>query len=114
MGVAYYANYLAWFEVGRANHLRKNGMSYRELESQSLYLPVVEAHCRYIKSARYDDLLLITTRASLPNRARVHFEYEIHRVDDGELLATGITDHVAVDVQRKPRRLPEEIARLLR
>lgn len=113
MGVAYYANYFAWFEVGRADHLRQKGMSYRELESQSLYLPVVDAHCRYIKPAHYDDLLRVTTRAHMPNRARVHFEYEIHREEDGDLLATGTTFHVAIGEHRKPRRLPEEIARLL-
>lgn len=113
MGVVYYANYFAWFEVGRADHLRQKGMSYRELESQSLYLPVVDAQCRYIKPAHYDDLLQITTKAHMPNRARVHFEYEIHRLEDGDLLAAGTTHHVAIGDHRKPRRLPVEIARLL-
>jgi len=114
MGVAYYANYFAWFEVGRANHLRQKGMSYKELESQSVFLPVVDAHCRYIKPALYDDLLQITTRAHIPNGARVHFEYEIHRGEGGELIATGTTHHVAIGDHRKPRRLPKEIARLLK
>jgi acyl-CoA thioester hydrolase len=113
MGVVYYANYLAWFEVGRANHLRDKGMTYREIEKRQLFLPVVEAHCRYVKPAHYDDLLEITTRATLPNRARVHFEYEIRKVEGGELLATGSTHHVAVDTRRKPRRLPEDVTKLL-
>jgi acyl-CoA thioester hydrolase len=114
MGVAYYANYLAWFEVGRANHLREKGMSYRELESEAFFLPVIEAHCRYLKPARYDDLLQITTRVNLPNRVRVHFEYEIHRVEDGELLASGTTRHVTIDANQRPRRLPEKVTRLLK
>ena len=113
MGVAYYANYLGWFEVGRSDHLRQKGMTYKELEDQSFFLPVVEARCSYVKPARYDDLLQITTRATLPNRIRVHFDYEIHRVEDGELLATGETHHVAVDTHHKPRRLPEKVVRLL-
>lgn len=114
MGVVYYANYLAWFEVGRSNHLRDKGMTYREIEKRQLFLPVVEAHCRYVKPAHYDDVLEITTRATLPNRARVHFEYEIRRVEGGDLLATGSTQHVAVNTDRKPRRLPEDVTALLK
>jgi acyl-CoA thioester hydrolase len=114
MGVAYYANYLAWFEVGRANHMRGKGMTYRELESREIFLPVVEAHCRYLKPARYDDLLDVTTKATMPNKVRVHFDYEIRRAEDGELLATGTTQHVSVDTNHKPRRLPESVTRLLK
>jgi acyl-CoA thioester hydrolase len=113
MGVAYYANYLAWFEVGRAHHMREQGMSYRELESEDIFLPVVEAHCRYVKPARYDDLLEITTFANVPNRVRIHFDYEIRRAEDGELLARGTTHHVSVDTRHKPKRLPENVTRLL-
>lgn len=113
MGVVYYANYFAWFEVGRSDLLRQRGMSYRELESQGVILPVVEAQCRYVKSARYDDLLRITTRSTPSSRVRIHFDYEIHRAEDEELLATGTTDHVAVDSRGKPRRLPEKVMRIL-
>lgn len=117
MRVAYYAHYLNWFEVGRSNLLRESGVSYREVESQGVFLPVVEAHCCYLKPARYDDLLRIITKVSQPKRARLLFEYEIHRIGpqrDNELLATGNTVHVAVDQQGKPMRLPERLARLVR
>jgi acyl-CoA thioester hydrolase len=114
MRVAYYAHYLNWFEVGRSNLLRQLGMSYREIERQSVFLPVVESHCRYLNPARYDDLLRITTNVSRPTRARLLFEYQIHRVEDEELLATGTTIHVAVDERGKPRRLPGRLSRLIR
>ena len=61
MGFAYYANYLRWFEVGRAEMLRSLGTSYRDVEAEGIALPVVEARCRYLKPARYDDLLAIET-----------------------------------------------------
>ena len=117
MRVVYYTHYLNWFEVGRSNLLRESGVSYREVESQGVFLTVVEAHCRYLKPARYDDLLRIITKVSQPKRARLLFEYEIHRIRpqrDNELLATGNTVHVAVDQQGKPMRLPERLARLVR
>jgi len=113
MRVAYYAHYLNWFEVGRSHLLREIGMSYREIEGEALFLPVVEAHCRYWKPARYDDLLRITTKLSPPKGARLLFEYEIHRADDEQLLASGSTVHVAVDERGKPKRLPAALTRLV-
>ena len=113
MRVAYYAHYLNWFEVGRSHLLRELGMSYRKIEREAVFLPVVESHCLYLRPARYDDLLRVTTRVSRPKGARLLFEYEIHRADDEELLATGSTVHVAVDEHGKPRRLPDDLARLI-
>ena len=48
MGVAYYANYLVWFEVGRSQYCRDCGFSYRDMERESgLFMIVAEARCRY-------------------------------------------------------------------
>src|SRR6185437_3662601 len=33
MGVVYYANYFIWFEVGRVEHLRTRGISYKDMEN---------------------------------------------------------------------------------
>ncbi len=113
MGVAYYAHYLNWFEVGRSDLLRRLGMSYRDMEAQSVFLPVVEAHCRYLQSARYDDLLRVTTRLAKSDSRRLNFEYAVHRVGDEVLLATGQTLHIPIDASGKPRRLPGAWLRLL-
>jgi acyl-CoA thioester hydrolase len=114
MGVVYYGNYLTWFEVGRTDLLRQLGESYREIEeNERIQLPVVEAHCRYHKPARYDDLVDIVTRASRPSRARVQFDYELSRADDGVLLASGSTLHVAVGRNGRPCRLPRKLEELL-
>ncbi len=114
MGVVYYANYLTWFEVGRTDLLRQLGRSYREIEeNERIHLPVVEAHCRYHKPARYDDLVDIVTRASRPSRARLQFDYELSRTQDGVLLASGSTLHVAVGRDGRPCRLPRNLQELL-
>ncbi len=114
MGVVYYGNYLTWFEVGRTDLLRQLGQSYREIEeNDGIRLPVVEAHCRYHKPARYDDLVDIVTRASRPSRALVQFDYELSRAEDGVLLASGSTLHVAVGRDGKPCRLPQKLTGLL-
>ena len=34
MGVAYYANYLVWMEVGRVEYCRAAGFRYRDMEAE--------------------------------------------------------------------------------
>lgn len=112
MGVAYHGNYFAWFEVGRADLLRSQGVTYKELEAQDLRLPVIEAQARFVRPALYDDMLEIRTQVAALSGARVTFAYEVRRGDDG-VLATGTTSHAAVDGRGRPRRLPELLRRLL-
>ena len=114
MGVAYYGNYFVWFEVGRCELLRAIGGSYRDLEDQGVMLPVIEAHCQFHDSARYDDELEIATTGSLLSPVRVEFRYDIARRADRTSLAAGKTVHAAVDLDGRPRRLPVEIQAVLR
>jgi acyl-CoA thioester hydrolase len=107
MGVVYYANYFVWFEVGRTDLLRLSGWTYREMEADGYALPVVEAHCEYRQSAKYDDAIEVRTRGALVSPVRIRFEYEIVRTTGEVLLADGHTVHVALGVNGKPRRLPD-------
>lgn len=111
MGQAYYGNYLKWFEVGRAEWFRNCGMSYRQLEETGIFLPVIEAHCRYLKPAYYDDILRITTEFHFAGPARLRFDYRIKR--DEELLAKGFTIHVCVNSDRKVTKPPDYLKALL-
>jgi acyl-CoA thioester hydrolase len=113
MGVVYYANYLVWFEVGRTEWLRATGWSYREMEADGVALPVIEAHCEYRQSARYDDEIEILTRASLLTPVRVRFDYDILRARDQALTALGYTVHAALDPGGRPCRLPDRVRGLL-
>ena len=114
MGFAYYANYLAWFEVGRCEWLRSLGWSYRDLEVQDgIMLPVIEAHCEYRQPARYDDELLIRARGELASAVRIRFIYEVVRAADGATLAEGRTVHCATDRGGRPKRLPAHVRALL-
>ncbi len=113
MGVAYYANYFVWFEVGRCELLRTLGGSYSQLEETGLMLPVIEAHCEYRMPARYDDALTIKTEGSLKSRARVTFSYEVTRQTTNDLLASGTTVHAATDPRGRPQRVPPTLQALL-
>ncbi|MBN1900566.1 acyl-CoA thioesterase [Candidatus Sumerlaeota bacterium] len=93
MGYAYYANYLVWFEMGRAELLRQSGHTYDEFEEQGYILPVVRCVCEYRKPARYDDLIRIRTKISRMTPVTIIFEYEISGEKTGEILARGETKH---------------------
>jgi acyl-CoA thioester hydrolase len=114
MGIAYYANYLVWFEVGRTEWLRDSGSTYRELEQAGVLLPVVEAHCEYRRPARYDDEIEVSTTASLLTHVRLRFDYEVWRLGEDTPLATGYTVHASLDPAGRPCRLPPPVREMLR
>jgi acyl-CoA thioester hydrolase len=113
MGVAYYANYLIWFEVGRTEWLRDTGWTYREMEHDGVSLPVIEAHCEYRQPARYDDELEIHTRATLLTPVRIRFDYEVRQCEAGAPSAIGHTVHAALDATGRPSRLPARVREML-
>jgi len=113
MGFAYYANYLRWFEIGRAEMLRSLGMSYREVEESGVRLPVLEATCRYLEPARYDDEIAIETGVRELSRASVRFGYRVVRMRDGARLAFGSTRHCYMNPDDKPVRPTQALSDLL-
>ena len=111
MGVVYYANYLRWFEVARAEWLRAHGLAYREIEASGALFPVTEAHVRYRQSARYDDEVSLECWPAAVRAASLRFEYRVLRGE--ELLADGFTGHACVDGSGKLRRFPPAVRALL-
>ena len=97
MGIAYYANYLVWFEVMRGDFMRAVGVPYTEMEREGILLPIAEAHVRYVAPARYDDPVEVSA--------------VITRL--GSLLATGWTTHVPVDRAGRVRPFPRELREAL-
>ena len=95
MSVVYYGNYLTYFEVGRVEYLRERQLPMSEVNKR-IHMPVVEAFVKYLKPARLDDLLEISSRVSERRRASFTFSYEI-RNEAKELVATGFTRHACWD-----------------
>ena len=89
MGVVYHSNYFPWFESARAEAIRDLGMTYADMEKTGVIMPVVDVHCRYLRPARYDDLLTIrTTLKELPLHHKIEFYHDV--LDEaGNLLASG-------------------------
>lgn len=109
MGVAYYANYLRWFEMARNEYLRQAAFPYKRVEAEGVHLPVIEANCRYHGSARYDDWLSLEAWIESVGRVRVRFAYAIRRAGEAEALATGFTVHASLAPDGSPCRVPEPL-----
>ncbi|RYC70406.1 MULTISPECIES: acyl-CoA thioesterase [Spirosoma] len=95
MGVVYYGNYARFYEIGRVEALRQLGLNYKELEERGISMPVYDLSSRFIRPARYDDLL--TVRVTVPQlpKTRFLFTYEIFN-QHGVLLNTGQTTLVFI------------------
>ncbi len=113
MGVAYYANYLVWFEVGRSELCRKKGFRYADLEALGYRLVVTDAHCRYRNSARYDEALTVRSWLKGVNKRLITFGYQILWKDKEEVIAEGETRHLCIDSNGRPKSLPEKFIRCL-
>jgi acyl-CoA thioester hydrolase len=113
MGMVYYGNYFTFFEIGRVEYMRERGIAYKQMEREDdSYIVVSEASCRYLRPARYDDLLRIRTRVSESRRRSIRFAYEILRHESGEVLATGETVHIICNGQGRPKSLPQKYRQL--
>lgn len=119
MGYVYYGNYATFYEIGRVETFRKLGISYKKLEDSGIIMPVLELKIKFIKPAKYDDLLIIKTVIRKLPSVRIYFEYEIfsinpspHRKSESnynkELLNVGETTLVFINFQNgKPCKPPE-------
>jgi len=112
MGTFYNSRALEWFECGRTDLLREAGIPYAWMESQGVFLPLVEVHVNYLGRAKYDDELQIVTTAAMEGKASVRFTIRIAHVAGSE-VAEGYTIHAVVGASGKPIRPPDWLVRAL-
>lgn len=113
MGIAYYANYLRWFEVGRSELFRSLGFPYKTMEEQNVFLPVSEVYSKFHSPLRYDDILVIETSLDTGFRAGMKFDYRLLNEDEATLVATGYTKHAFMDANGRVVRPPASIKQFL-
>ena len=113
MGTFYNSQALVWFEVGRTEWLRATGSAYTEWEAQGVMLPLVVSHVEYLSRATYDDLLEVSTSASLVGKARMQFDIEIFNKTTDKQIVKGYTVHALVNPQGRPIRPPAWMLELL-
>jgi acyl-CoA thioester hydrolase len=113
MGIIHHANYLAWCEIGRTELIRRLYKPYAAVEAEDgIRLAVTEVNLRYHASARYDDLVRVTTWVDVLRSRAVGFAYLIERVDDdgsATRLVSARTGLTPIDREGRPRALPADV-----
>ena len=104
--VVYHANYLRYFEFGRASLMREAQYPYKQIEESGYIYPIIKTELNYHSPLFYDDLMYIHTRPTKLELVKVQFDYLITRADNGEIACTGFTRHCAVNADNN---MPVEI-----
>ncbi|HTB51525.1 MAG TPA: thioesterase family protein [Ferruginibacter sp.] len=89
MGVVYHGHYAQFYEIGRVEAFRQIGSVYKDIEAMGVIMPVVELSSRFLRPAKYDDMITVKTfLKELPVNHKIAFYHEIYN-EQGELLNTG-------------------------
>jgi len=115
-GVVYHARYLAFFERARSDWLRLMGFPQVPMRAEQNRLFVVRrVDTRFVTPARLEDELEITIDVEHLRAASLTFMQRMHRVGDGELLATARVDAACLAADRfTPARMPEALRAAIR
>ena len=97
MGALHHSRYWVYFEMGRTEMLRSQGVAYSDLEKEGVFFVVAKCEAKFRAPARYDDVVVLTTRIDRMGAARIDHVYELKRKADGLLLATAQTTLACVD-----------------
>lgn len=89
MGYVYYGNYARFYEIGRTEMMRSLGIHYKAMEDQGIMMPVISMEARYLRPARYDDLITIKTRIRKVDDKEIVFETTIFN-ERNQLLNRGV------------------------
>jgi acyl-CoA thioester hydrolase len=110
MGVVYYGHYAQFYEIGRTEAIRQIGYTYKEIEALGIIMPVVEIHSKFLRPAKYDDLITVkTTLREMPVNHKITFYAEIFNEQD-KLLNTGEVVLYFLNAQTMQRcEMPEEL-----
>jgi acyl-CoA thioester hydrolase len=110
MSMVYYGHYAQFYEIGRTEAIRQLGYTYKEIEALGIIMPVVEIHSKFLRPAKYDDLITIkTTLREMPAHHKIVFYTEIYNEQD-KLLNTGEVILYFIDAKSMKRcEMPEQL-----
>jgi acyl-CoA thioester hydrolase len=106
-GVIHHSVYPVWFEMGRTELLRANGLAYKDLEETGIFFVVTELHIKYHMPARYDEDLQLETSCSGVDASKIEHAYRLVRCSDGANLAEGSSILACVNAEGNVRRIPK-------
>ena len=110
--VVYHANYLKFFEFGRASLMREASYPYKQIEESGYLYPIIKTELNYYSPLFYDDLMYIHTRPTKLEMVKLQFDYLITKAEGGEICCTGFTKHCAVNSRNIPVEIDDKTIKL--
>ena len=115
MGVVYYGNYAQFYEIGRAEAIRQLGYTYKDIEAMGIIMPVVEMNSKFLRPAKYDDLITVkTTLRELPTGHAINFFFEIFNEEDKLLNAGNVILYFMEATSMKRSKMPPDLEEKLK
>ena len=108
-GIVYYANYLKFIERARSEWVRELGVDQVQMKADGLVFVVRRVEADYLKPARFDDNLVVTTMIDGMTGARLVVKQDILR-GDTRLFSATVTI-ICVTAEGTVARLPDELRR---
>ena len=116
MGIVHHSNHIRWMEEARIDLLEQIGLSFRWLEEQGVFSPVLSVECEYKTPAAFGDRIAIAAEIEEYKGLRLTMRYTMTNAESGETVAKGRTSHCFVDASGKPialrKRFPDIDAKL--
>lgn len=111
MSVVHHSNYIRWFEEARMDYLEQAQFPYQGIEAQGIFIPVLEASCKYRQAVRFGETVQIETEVTHVSSVRFTLGYRVYDKAHKTLHATGSTAHCFLGQDFSPlsiqRRMPE-------
>ncbi len=98
MNIVWHGNYVCYLEDGReAFGQEYPGLGYADIRDSGYGTPIVDMQVQFRSPLRLGERAVIETRYMNCDAAKICFEYEIRRADNGQVVATASTVQVFVD-----------------
>ena len=104
-GVVHHSVHAVWFEMGRTELLRINGVAYKDLEAAGVFFVVAELGLKYRRPCYYDEKLKLETRCSRVTASRIEHRYKLSQ--NGIIVAEGFSVLACISDEGKVRRIPK-------
>jgi len=101
MQIVWHGQYVKYMEEGREDFGRKYGISYMQIKANHYMAPVVKMVCEFKKPLFYEDKVIVETRYVDSDAAKLVYAFRIFRASDNELVATGESVQVFLDMNRE-------------
>lgn len=108
-GIVYHASHVRFFERGRTEFLRALGLAQVDLASEGpgLLFAVRRMEIDYLRAARLDDLLTVTTSVCSIGGARLTMRQRLTRGE--EVIGTAVVIVVGITRDGRARRIPDHL-----